>query len=225
MGFRSNPFRALTREEWSEIALIPPQIEAILKSNLTHLQIVGDQGAGKTSTLLALKVHFTNQGHRVRYHYLPLGESRFREDLRSIDILLLDEMQRLRKSQRSRLLRKIAPKDGGGIQLICSTHEDLTPAFERRDRPLTTVCLEQHEESFVREMIERRLEHFALDHRASVRFCDPAYRFLIDTYTSDLRSVERLLYAVFQQQELEGEITEQTLQRVLEEISTTLEQE
>lgn len=224
MGFRSNPFRALTREEWSEIAVIPPQIEEILASNFTHLQIVGDQGAGKTSTLLALRVHFTKLGHRVRYHYLPQGEKRFRGNLHSIDILLLDEMQRLRKSQRTRLLRKIAPGNGSGIQLICSTHEDLTTTFKSRNCPLTTIRLVLHEKSFVREIIERRLQYFALEKRASVSINDSAYRFLIDAFICDLRAVERFLYSVFQQQEFEGEITGQTLQRAMGKIQTTLKQ-
>ena len=216
LGFRSNPFRALTREEWAEVAIIPPQIEEMLASDFTHVQIIGEQGIGKTSTLLALQEYFTNLGQRVRYHYLHLGEKRFRGRLHSIDVLLLDEMQRLSITQRTRLLRKIAPRDGEGIQLICSTHEDLAPIFEGQNRPLTTILLGIYEETFVRQIMERRLQFFALDKQASLRFSEPAYRFLHKTFRSDLRSLEEFLYDVFQQQSFGGEISKETLQQAMQ---------
>ena len=144
LGFRCNPFRALTHEEWSEVALIPPQIGEIFSRDFTHLQVIGEQGVGKTSTLLALKRHFSNRGQRVQYRYLPPGEKRFQGDFYTTDILLLDEMQRLSKNQRTRLIKGIASQNGEGVQLICSTHEDLTPFFERHNRLIETISLDRH---------------------------------------------------------------------------------
>jgi chromosomal replication initiation ATPase DnaA len=165
---------------------------------------------------LALAEHLTNQGQHVLYHYLPLGEKRFRGHLHAVDILLLDEMQRLSKTQRTRLLGKIAPRDGNGLKLICSTHEDLTLLFERRNRLLTTIHLDIHEERFVRQIIERRLQFFALDNHSKVKFSDPAYRLLTNTFKSDLRSLEIFLYTVFQQQDFESEITDEILKQAME---------
>jgi chromosomal replication initiation ATPase DnaA len=215
MGFRCNPFRALTREEWSEVAILPPQIDEILSRDFTHLQVIGEQGAGKTTTLFALKRHFSNQGQRVQYRYLPPGEKRFRGDLRATDILLLDEMQRLSKIHRTRLIKVIASQNGEGVRLIFSTHEDLTTLFERHNRPLETKSLERHEKAFVRQVIERRLQFFALDEQPEVRFSESAFRFLVETFGSDLRSREDLLYDVFQQRGFEGEITDETLRQAM----------
>ncbi len=213
LGFRCNPFRALTREEWSEVAVMPPQIEEIVSRDVTHLQVIGEQGVGKTSTLLALKRHFSNQGQRVQYRYLPPGEKRFHGDLHATDILLLDEMQRLSKIHRTCLIKEIAPQYGEGVHLVCSTHEDLTPLFERHNRPLETRSLDRHEKTFVHQVVERRLQFFALDVQPQVKLTESAFPFLDKTFGSDLRSLEDFLYDVFQQQVFEGEITAETLRQ------------
>lgn len=217
LGFRSNPFRALTREEWSEVAVIPPQIEEILALDFTHLQIIGEQGVGKTSTLLALKQYYAKQGKRALYRYISPYEKRFREDLHNIDIFLLDEMQRLSKVQRTRLVRKIARRNGDGLRLVYSTHEDLAPLFESQKRPLDTILLDRHEKSFQRQIIERRLQYFAIHKQSNVRLSNEAFHFLYESFQNDLRSLEEFLYDVFQQQRFEGEIADKTLRRAMEQ--------
>lgn len=223
IGFRSNPFRVLTHEEWSEVAVIPPQIEKILASNFTHLQIIGEQGVGKTSTLLALRQYYSIHGKHAQYRYIPPGENRLHGDIRKIDILLLDEMQRLSKIPRTRLVRKIAHKNGEGIRLICSTHEDLKPLFEKQNRPLDTILLDKHEKLFQRQIIERRLQYFAVDKRSKVSISEEAFHFLYETFRNDLRSLEDFLYVVFQQQRFQGEITDKTLRRAMEQNKPTPE--
>jgi chromosomal replication initiation ATPase DnaA len=223
LGFRCNPFRALTRQEWSEVAVIPPQIEEIISRDFMHLQVIGEQGVGKTSTLLALKRHFSNLGQRVQYHYLPPGKNRFRGNIRTSDILLLDEMQRLSKTHRTRLIKEFASQNGKGLHLICSTHEDLTLLFERHNLPLETKSLDRHEKAFVRQVVERRLQFFALDKRPQVRFTESAFRFLDETFASDLRSLEDLLYDVFQQQSFEREIDDETLRQAMRHNPSTPE--
>ncbi len=211
MGFRCNPFRALTRQEWSQIALVPQAIEEALERDFSHLQIIGEQGLGKTSALLALKQHFRDRGHSVQYFYLAPGQRKISLKWRDIEILLIDEMQRLTQSKRVHVVKKIAPGRGEGPRLICSSHEDLTDLFAGQRRPLQTIPLRKHESEFVRRIIERRLKYFSEDGRSKVMFTDEAYRFLGETFANDLRSLEDFLYELFQQQQYGSEITVEVL--------------
>ena len=58
IGYRRNPFGALTDEEWTAIAVLPPAIERILADDFEHLQLLGPMGIGKSTTLLALQAWF-----------------------------------------------------------------------------------------------------------------------------------------------------------------------
>src|SRR5712692_10403753 len=124
LGFRSNPFRALTDEEWAAIVVLP---EAILQAAASggHLQVLGEMGRGKTSTLLGLAEHFRHGGRFVEYEYLPIGQDMFKSPLAGLQVFLLDEVQRLRPDERRRLLAAAR----GGLRLILGSHDDLTPLF------------------------------------------------------------------------------------------------
>jgi hypothetical protein len=131
LGYRSNPFRALTDEEWADIVVLPGVvIEAA--SGAGHLQILGELGHGKTSTLLGLAQQFRRSGLSVAYEYLPIGHDSFTSTLTSLDVFLLDEVQRLRPNERRRLLAATA----SGLRLVVGSHEDLTPLFNRADPPI-----------------------------------------------------------------------------------------
>lgn len=215
LGFCCNPFRALTREEWSQIAVVPKAIEEALEGDFSHLQIIGDQGSGKTSALLALKKRFEDQGHRVQYCYLPPERKRATRKWREVKILLIDEMQRLSQNQRLRVVNKIASSHENGPRLIFSSHEDLGPVFERLHRPLQTIELRHHEAAFVRKIIERRLQFFSEGDRSKASLTDEAYALLSEIFANDLRSLEDILYEIFQQQQFESEITVEELRRAM----------
>jgi hypothetical protein len=70
IGLTSNPFRALTRDEWGRAVILP---EAVARAADTgaHLQLLGGAGSGKTSCLLALGDRFNRAGMRTAYEHLP----------------------------------------------------------------------------------------------------------------------------------------------------------
>src|SRR5207248_5460657 len=118
LGYRSNPFRALSDEEWADIVVLPEAVLAVA-AGPNHLQILGELGHGKTSALLGLAQQLRRAGRRVAYEYLPIGHYVFTSQLTGLDVFLLDEVQRLRTAERRRLLA--AAK--GGLRLMLGSHE------------------------------------------------------------------------------------------------------
>src|SRR5262245_51950677 len=96
-GFWANPFRALSDREWAEVAVLSPSVQECWDRSPADLQILGSKGAGKTTTLLALKALAEDRGRRVAYAYLAEGQSEPPGDLPDVadlDLLLVDEAQR-----------------------------------------------------------------------------------------------------------------------------------
>jgi hypothetical protein len=78
-----------------------PAAVANLTAPSGHLQVLGQMGRGKTTTLLGLGKRFRLQGLRADYEYLPAGRDAFTTPLASLDVFLLDEVQRLRLDERN----------------------------------------------------------------------------------------------------------------------------
>jgi hypothetical protein len=194
LGFRCNPFRVLSDEEWAEVAVLPGPIAALFDGGFTHLQVIGEAGRGKSTALVALAERFRQQGQRVHHEYLPEGTRRFRTPTDGIDLFCLDEAQRLLRGERRRLLG-LAER---GTRLVLSSHEDLAPLFARRRLPLTTVRLDDEPDVHFRAVLERRLDYFALAGAERVTFAPDALAALRRRFGTDLRAAERWLYELFQ---------------------------
>jgi len=198
LGYRSNPFRALSDEEWAEIVVLPEAVLAAAAGN-GHLQILGEMGHGKTSTLLGLGQWFRRAGRRVMYEYLTIGQEEFDTLLSGLDIFLLDEAQRLKPAERRRLLAAAQ----GDLRLVLGSHEDLTPLFLSAGLSLATVRLDELEPGRLDTILARRLAAVALPGSATrVTFDASALAYLQSTFGGNLRAMERFLYEVFQ--ELDG---------------------
>jgi hypothetical protein len=211
LGFHCNPFRALTNAEWAEVAVLPEPVTSSINCSFTHLQILGAMGSGKTTTLLGLTAKLAQTGTRAAYEYLPNGQHHFGTNVSSLEILLLDEAQRLSPRERHRLLATVA-RSAGNLRLVLSSHEDLTPLFAQRALALTTVRYDAITENHLRAIITRRLAYFALTDVPSVTVAPDALSYLWQTYRVNLRAVEHLLYEVFQRLQQTGPITVEHLQ-------------
>ena len=208
LGFRSNPFRALTDEEWAHIVVLPEEI-MVAAAGAGHLQILGEMGRGKTSTLLGLAQQLQRAGRRAAYQYLAIGQDKFNTSVAGLHVFLLDEAQRLRTSERRRLLAAAR----AGLRLILGSHEDLTPLFESAGLALSTLRLEGFGRAQLAAVLARRLAAAALPGAAPLVTLDPsALDYLAATFGTNLRGTEHFLYEVFQRLETPGPFTADTLQ-------------
>lgn len=211
LGFRCNPFRALTKEEWAQVAVLPEELTPILDSNFVHIQILGETGRGKTTTLLGMAAYFSRQKRRWAYEYLPPGQDKLQTNPKGLEVFLLDEFQRLNRRQQQKLLAIISKLPESEFQLIMGSHKDLASLFEKYDLPLATISLERVSPAHLAAILERRLAFFSLDETSGVAFSADAVHYLQKTYGSNLRAMELFLYNVFQDLQAGNKITESRL--------------
>lgn len=200
LGYSKNPFGALTAEEWTAVAFIPPTVQKILDDGFTHLQLLGPKGCGKTTTLLKLAAMAQAQGQAVLYEYIPEGQSHFVSQPAAGGVFVLDEAQRLRWRERRRWLGW-----GTAVTFLFSSHTDFTPHFHRAHLPLTTVWLDAEISlAHYRTWLERRLAYFALPGKRRLELADSAVATLYRRFGRDLRQAEYFLYELFQHPWLES---------------------
>lgn len=200
LGLRGNPFRALTDDEWADIAILPDEITEILTHGFTHLQILGERGHGKTTILLALAARFKREGIPIAYEYLREGQTHFVSDTLALNVFLLDEAQRLDARERKRLLAC-----ANDLHLVLGSHVDLTHAFA--PHALTTLRLDSLTREHLTAILQRRLDYFALNKTSGISFTPDAITYLHEHFDGNLRAIEHLLYEVLQRLERAEPIT------------------
>lgn len=199
LGYRCNPFRVATKEEFGALGVLPEGIRPLLEGTASNLQLLGERGRGKTSILLRLLAHFREEGINVAYEYLPPGQRAYSSALDDLDLLLLDEFQRLGRRARAKLILRARSRDRAGLWLIISSHVDAAAAFQSFNKPLETLHLSSLGKSHARKVLERRQEYFSLPDGATARLSDDAFDLLWERYGDDLRAIEAALYEAFQQ--------------------------
>ena len=206
LGFKCNPFRAVTDAEWIEVAILPDSLAETLARSIVHLQLLGGEGHGKTTALLMLADRFRREGRRVAYEHIEIGKTEFATSFDSLDVFLLDEADRLSERERNRLLNVLS-FDGCGLRSFLSSHEDLTLRFARSGLPLATLRLDTTTLTHVAAVIRRRLAYFALEPDAPGATVSPdAIACLHQTFGADVRAIEQTLYEVFQRRRERGEV-------------------
>jgi hypothetical protein len=194
LGFRANPFRALEDDEWSDIVVLPASTIQAAEAG-GHIQVLGERGHGKTSTLLGLQAQVRRAGQAAHYEYLPEGHEAFHTELAGVDVLLLDEAQRLNPTERARLMREAK----SGRRLLLGSHEDLTGLFAAAGLPLATLRPETGGRAHLEAVLAKRLAYFSLSPGAPAITLDAsAVAYLAETFGSNLRAMQWFLYEVFQ---------------------------
>ncbi len=211
-GFRCNPFRRLTDDEWADITVLPDALQRVLDGGTAHVQVLGEAGRGKSTCLVGLEKRLRQRGSRAVCEYLPQGQDRFATSLRGLDVFLLDEAQRLRRRERVRLRAGIRPADGGP-RVVLGSHEDMASEFAAHHLVLETVRLDEMTPARMHAVLARRIAYFALDDPPAVAVSPDASRYLCETFGSNLRRVEALLYEVFQNRPGPGPLTAAKLTR------------
>lgn len=212
LGYRKNPFGALTAVEWTAVSFLPDEVAAALADGRTHIQLLGRDGCGKSSLLLGMAERLRQNGQTVVYEYIPEGQNWFEQGSPDFDVFLLDEAQRLNWRQRRRWL-----KLGGKHRLIFSAHVDLQAHFQRRGWPLYVfdVATAVTPATYAAWM-ERRLTYFAIPQIPAATLSPDAVQFLYDTFGANIREAEYFMYEVWQGLAEVGEVTAEYLaERIL----------
>jgi hypothetical protein len=209
LGFRANPFRALEDDEWAAIVVLPAIVVQAADAG-GHIQVLGERGHGKTSTLLGLQAYFRRAGQAASYEYLPEWQEVFHSTLDGVDVFLLDEAQRLKPAERARLLREAQ----AGRRLVLGSHEDLTGLFAAAGLPLATLLPDTGGRPHLEALLARRLAFFALSPVLPVVTLDEtAVTYLHATFGGNLRAMQWFLYEVFQSLTRPGAISGEQLRQ------------
>ena len=212
LQLRCNPFRALTLEEWEDLALLPP--EAASAQQTSHcIQVLGEQGAGKTSGLLAMLHADKLAGKRAAYEYLQPGKRRFSTEPTGLDVLYLDEAQRLHRLELYRLINAIRAIP---VRAVLSSHRDLQAAFQRRNVPILTISL-QPSRAAAAAILNRKVAYFTTGNAPGFRFSAGAVDYLLTEFRG-YRAINAFLYEYFLTLPTQGEIQAGQLQEFQQEL-------
>jgi hypothetical protein len=206
LGLQANPFRTLTQEEWVAVTVLPRPIRQILTVEIGHLQFRGQKGCGKTTTLYTIEARMRQAGQRVAYERVAEGVDCFSTPLDGLAFFLLDEAQRLSRSERRRLMAA-----AGHVRLGLGNHADFTGDFGKRGLSLVTVDLEAIVFEELATILARRLAYFSMTERPRYSFAASAVDYLTNRYSPYLRAAELFLYEYFQQLPPAGEISGEQL--------------
>lgn len=212
LGLKRNPFGSLTQAEEDALLIPIPEIETWANSRKS-LQLMGERGRGKTSLLRSLLHQLTAKGQRYPYESLPEGKHFLSIPLHwPFEGIALDEAQRLSLWQKHRLFWHMR-----GKRLLITTHEDLRLWFRLYGLSYETVHVAQFiTPARVADILARRIAFFALDGGAQVSLSQEALDWLWRRYGDDVRGTEQALYEVFQQIEVPGPLSAETLAKILE---------
>ncbi len=199
LGLERNPFCALDEAEWSYQAWLHPQLEKYLKNLKSIIQILGDAGTGKTSALLALKRELEQRGRKVSYIYLPPDQRPPRFSIEENTVLLVDEIERLPTRKRQALIRSALSDNATGLRLAFSSHLNLQlelPGLAPDQLP--TLPLPSITSTQLETLLNDRIRAVSRSETLPVWVTHSAAEELLKRYLGDLRSVERVLYDLFQ---------------------------
>ncbi|NDJ33809.1 MAG: hypothetical protein GYB64_04040 [Chloroflexi bacterium] len=203
LGYRCNPFKALTAEEWAAVAVIPAEVEQAVATGM-HIQVIGRRGRGKSTMLRALADRLA-----APYEYIPPGQHTFHTDPAVPPVFLLDEVQRLWPWERARLAAAARH-----TRLIMGTHVTFVPDLAVRGQPLITLRLRDHDRDHYQRIIEKRLAYFALPGaEPRLTLSASAITALHARFGDDLRAAMGHLYDLFQETRQPGAITDITSQK------------
>lgn len=143
-----------------------------------HLEILADAGHGKSSHLLALAVRHP----KAHYVYVPEGASTI--DTTPVELLLLDEAQRVKPRLLRRLIR-------AGTVLVMGTH---APMADRLGVPVRRWPLPELDLPRLRAIVDRRIHYARGDGGPTFRVSDTTLKSLVECFGGNIRAIEDALY-------------------------------
>ncbi|MBK8433229.1 MAG: hypothetical protein IPL28_18905 [Chloroflexi bacterium] len=205
LGYRSNPFMTLTTEQWTAVGVWPTAVQPLL-AHTGHIQLLGSEGAGKTSSLLLLMAAWRAEGLEPVYEHLPIEDPCLKTKLGGVRLFVLDEAQRLSRVARWRVRRWMR----GGGRLVCTSHVDM----RRWLGEMATLNVDEgHTAEHWSAVLQAKLAYFALPDVPRATLSAEGVGWLHGRFAPDLRAAEWLLYEVWERLEGVGEVGAADLQR------------
>ena len=201
LGLKWNPFRVVRPRERRDVFLPALYDSTASAFDIAHsaaplTQIIADSGHGKSTLLAAVIQELQTADTVFESHYLPPSLSaRVATPARRIQVLVIDEFERLTRLNRYQL-RRWAER---GHRLIVSTHRDLGV----QSSAVETVRLSTVSDDGLQRYFEKRIGWAGGDIAHSQLTAD-ATSWLLRVTAGNLRVVDAVLYEVFQRAEPDG---------------------
>ncbi len=207
IGLRANPFRVLEPGELVQTLIEPALLERAaewLASDTAVIEIVGERGWGKSTHLDVLR-HVGAQRSDWQWHstYVPPDATRVAWPP-ACDVWCIDEAQRISQRQQARIVTSAGQ---GRFRLVVGTHVSLRPMCDASGVSCRSIELRAVDAGNLRRFIERRVEAAALIPDAGPATSAQAVELLQRYATGNLRTVEELLYEVYQSAAESGQLT------------------
>ena len=188
-----NPFGEPLPGERAALAVVDVEpLVTFLTREACYIEFTGEQGRGKTTRLHALHERLDDASF-IRIPEDP-KEAR-RVDLPRAAILLVDDAQFLNSRQRKALFRRAS-------SVATATHDSLVSEARAAGFDVREIEVRGLDRSTLRAILERRIEWARRDPGEVPTISDGALVRLIERFEDDLRTIEDVLYSVFQN--LEG---------------------
>lgn len=196
-GLRWNPFRIVRSDEAAAVYVNDlydgiEQATAIAAAEVKFSQIIAPVGHGKSTFLRAIGAAFSEIGLSFEWCYLkPSLISRVPTPVSGTDVLIIDEAERLSRSNLGKLIRWC---DRNAGRLIMSTHHDLTSRFPG---DVLTVELPGITEGSLQRLFDTRIRWSGGDSK-QFKLAPDAATWLIRNSGHNVRVIEAVLYEAFQ---------------------------
>ena len=186
LNLTRNPFGEFSAEERGELAVVELKcFFPLLNTPGFALQILGEQGRGKSTHLHAIKKHFPG----APYIYYP--EDGPKPEVPRAPVLFLDEMQRFSKRERLQIFSRSA-------SFVVASHRNHDNEFHKTKLDSHSITLRGMDTDRLRQILEKRLESCRRSEGTIPYFEEASLTALIRRFGDDLRSMEEYLYHLFQ---------------------------
>ncbi|MGM0557830.1 MAG: hypothetical protein ACQEVA_15705 [Myxococcota bacterium] len=197
LNLTRNPFGEPALHQRSRLAVVDVDaFVAALRQPGTYLEFRGAQGRGKSTRLHAIAGHI-DDAEFVRVPEEP--DLARRVELPGAAVVLVDDAQFLSDAQRRALFRR-------ADSVAAATHDSLIAPAKEAGFDVEEVLVSGLQREELRAIVERRIEWARRGDNPVPTVTDAALEQLIASFGDDLRTIEDVLYSVFQKLEGAGDI-------------------
>jgi hypothetical protein len=189
LNLTRNPFGEPRPSERADLAVVDvdEHVER-LRAGGCYIEFTGRQGRGKTTRLHAIGDRIADAAF-IRVPEPP--EHARKTKLPRASVVLVDDAQFLNARQRRTLFER-------ADAVAAATHDSLAAEAESADFEVREVEIAGLERRRLREIVDKRIQWARRGPGAVPELSDSALDRLIELYGDDLRTIEDVLYSVFQ---------------------------